>query len=245
MKIVVAGISGNLGKSTLAAHMLVPRMNNAKLIIVESINQDTKDLVGDSEKIRGEEFRRIYMELVLNEDLVVDVGASNAEAFFEGLSSFSRGYDEVDLFVIPTVPGAKEQAESILTARMLSAMGVEKNKIKIIFNRVKRSVEDEFPDILNAATALDCFVANPECMVFENDIYADLADLKLPLSEACILAANSLEKLKGDLKKFARDPDKYSLFVKKVCVAKKTQITFEQLDSAFQALFCEVDDAKL
>jgi hypothetical protein len=245
MKIVVAGISGNLGKSTLAAHMLVPRMNNAKLIIVESINQDTKDLVGDSEKIRGEEFRRIYVELVLNNDLVVDVGASNAEAFFEGLSSFNQGYDEVDLFVIPTVPGAKEQAESILTARMLAAMGVEKNKIKIVFNRVKRSVEDEFPDIFNAATAFDCFVANPECMVFENDIYADLADLKLPLSEACILAANSLEKLKGDLKKFARDSDKYSLLVKKVCMAKKAIITFEQLDNAFQALFCEVADAEL
>lgn len=82
MKIVVAGISGNVGKSTLSAHMLVPRMANAKLLIVESINQDTQDLVGSSEKIRGEEFKKIYMELVVNEDIVVDVGASNAEAFF-------------------------------------------------------------------------------------------------------------------------------------------------------------------
>lgn len=48
MKIVVAGISGNVGKSTLSAHMFVPRMKNAKLLIVESINQDTKDLVGTS-----------------------------------------------------------------------------------------------------------------------------------------------------------------------------------------------------
>lgn len=84
MKIVVAGISGNVGKSTLSAHMLVPRMANAKLLIVESINQDTQDLVGSSSKIRGEEFKKIYMELVVNEDIVVDVGASNAEAFFEG-----------------------------------------------------------------------------------------------------------------------------------------------------------------
>lgn len=245
MKIVVAGISGNLGKSTLAAHMLVPRMNNAKLIIVESINQDTKDLVGDSKKIRGEEFRKIYTELVLNEDLVVDVGASNSEAFFEGLSSYSRGYDEVDLFLIPTVPGAKEQAESVLTARMLAAMGVEKNKIQIVFNRVKRCVVDEFSDIFHAATMFDCFVANPECMVFENDIYVDLADLKLPLSEACVLASNSLEQLKYELKESARGSDNYMLFVKKVCVAKKALNTSEQLDYAFRALFCEAGYAEL
>ena len=73
MKIVVAGISGNVGKSTLSAHMFVPRMKNAKLLIVESINQDTKDLVDTSEKIRGEDFKKIYMELVLNENIVVSI----------------------------------------------------------------------------------------------------------------------------------------------------------------------------
>lgn len=57
------------------------------------------------------------MELVLNENIVVDVGASNAEAFFEGLSSFSQGYDEVDLFVIPVVPGVKEQARCLSKPR--------------------------------------------------------------------------------------------------------------------------------
>lgn len=36
------------------------------------------------------------------------------------------------IFVIPVVPGAKEQAESVKTARMLAAMGVEKNKIRIV-----------------------------------------------------------------------------------------------------------------
>lgn len=236
MKIVVAGISGNLGKSTLSAHMLVPRMKNAKLLIVESINQDTRGLVGASEKIRGEDFKRIYMELVLNDDLVVDVGASNAEAFFEGLSSFSQGYDEVDLFVIPVVPGAKEQAESVLTARMLEAMGVEKDKIRVIFNRVKRSVEDEFPELLHLATELGCFIANPECMVFENDIYEDLADLSLTLNDACTMACNDLKELKGDLRRVAHDPAKFALAMKKLNVAKKAINTSVQLDEAFHAL---------
>lgn len=239
MKIVVAGISGNVGKSTLSAHMLVPRMANAKLLIVESINQDTQDLVGSSSKIRGEEFKKIYMELVVNEDIVVDVGASNAEAFFEGLASFSKGYDEVDFFVIPVVPGAKEQAESVKTARMLAAMGVEKNKIRIVFNRVKRSVEDEFPELLNAATEFDCFIANPKCMVFENDIYEDLADLSLPLSEACEMACNDLEKLKRDLRSAASDSIRFAYAMRRLNVAKKAVNTLMQLDLAFEVLFVE------
>jgi len=244
MKIVVAGISGNLGKSTLAAHMLVPRMKNAKLLIVETINQDTTELVEVSEKIRGEEFKKIYMELVLNEEIVVDVGASNAEAFFEGLSSFSQGYDEVDFFIIPVVSGAKEQAESVLTARMLEAMGVEKNKIRIVFNRVKRSVEDEFAEILHQAIKLDCFIANPECMVFENDIYEDLSDLKLPLVDACSMAYNDLNALKTDLRRDAHDPAKFSLSMKKLNVAKKAINTSAQLDDAFNALLGESSNAE-
>lgn len=237
MKVVVAGISGNVGKSTLSAHMLVPRIAYAKLLIVESINQDTQDLVGSSEKIRGEEFKKIYMELVVNEDIVVDVGASNAEAFFEGLASFNKGYDEVDFFVIPAVPGAKEQAESVKTARMLAAMGVERNKIRVIFNRVRRSVEDEFPELLNAASEFDCFIANPKCMVFENDIYEDLADLSLPLSEACEMACNDLEKLKRDLRGGAGDSTRFAYAMKKLNVAKKAVNTLAQLDLAFEVLF--------
>ena len=53
MKVVVAGISGNQGKSTLSAHMLVPRMNGAKLLVVESINQDSRDLVSSSGMLSG------------------------------------------------------------------------------------------------------------------------------------------------------------------------------------------------
>lgn len=243
MKIIVAGIGGNVGKSTLAAHLLVPRMNNAKLLIVESINQDTKDLVGEFETVRGEKFKQIYLELVVNDDLVVDVGASNSEDFFAGLTSLNQGYDEVDFFLIPTVPGSKEQDESVLTARMLAAMGVEKNKIQIVFNRVKRSIEEEFPTVLHAVKEFDCFVANPDCMVFENDIYADLADLKMPLSEACVFAENNLQKLKADLKKVARFSGQYFHYAKLLNVAKKAANTSGQLDDAFSALLGEAENA--
>lgn len=119
---------------------------------------------------------------------------------------------------------------------MLAAMGVEKDKIRVVFNRVKRSVEDEFPELLNVATELNCFIANPMCMVFENDIYADLADLRLPLSEACEMAHSELQRLKQDLRSVAHDPVKFAYSMKKLNIAKKAENTFMQLDDAFYAL---------
>ncbi len=40
MKIAVMNFSGNVGKSTIAQHLLLPRMADAELITVESINSD-------------------------------------------------------------------------------------------------------------------------------------------------------------------------------------------------------------
>ncbi|TRO27408.1 hypothetical protein EQ826_09515 [Ectopseudomonas mendocina] len=236
MKVVVAGISGNQGKSTLSAHMLVPRMNGAKLLVVESINQDSRDLVSASGMLRGEEFKKIYLEMVMNDDLVVDVGASNSEAFFEGLASFNSGHDEVNLFIVPVVPGAKEQAESILTARMLAAMGVEKERIRVVFNRVRRDVSEEFPEIVYAAEATGEFIADPRCMVFENDIYADLADLKMSLKVAREKVVPNLNGIKDELRKKASSPEEYYRLVRMLNVGKKAESTSRQLDEAFLIL---------
>ena len=75
-------------------------------------------------------------------------------------------------------------------------------------------------------------------MVFENDIYADLADLKMPLSEACVFAENNLQKLKSDLRKAAKFSEQYYQYARLLNVSKKAGNTFSQLDSAFDALFC-------
>ena len=40
MKVVVINYSGNVGKSTVARHLLSPRMNKCQVFAVESINSD-------------------------------------------------------------------------------------------------------------------------------------------------------------------------------------------------------------
>ncbi len=40
MKVAVINFSGNVGKTTIAGHLLVPRIDGAELIAVETINAD-------------------------------------------------------------------------------------------------------------------------------------------------------------------------------------------------------------
>jgi len=233
MRVVIINLGGNQGKTTLALHFLQPRIGGCKILAVESVNQAPESLEVDVEKVRGEDFKKIYRELVVSNDLIVDVGASNVEAFLEGLSSFDCGYDEVDLFVIPVTQGAKEQKEAVMTALALSGLGVDADRIRLVFNRVKRAVDDEFPEVIAQARRHGCFAANLNCIVFENDIYADLSELGLSIDDACELAEHSMDRLKDEVRAASRDPGEFYTADKRLNVAKKARRTRDQLDAAF------------
>ena len=49
MKVAVINFSGNVGKTTVAEHLLLPRIQGAELISIESINADG----GRGQALRG------------------------------------------------------------------------------------------------------------------------------------------------------------------------------------------------
>lgn len=236
MKIVVINFGGNIGKTTLSAYFLYPRMGQPKMIAVESINETAEDKGLEVDLVRGDKFRDIYSELIVNDSVIVDVGASNVEGFLEGLSSYEDGHDAVDLFLIPVTSGVKEQTESVKTALVLSRMGVEKENIRLVFNRVKRSVEDEFSETLRNCSVYQNFIANPMCRIFENDIYVDLASLGMSVDDACVLSDTSLQELKDELRNARKDPGLFRLAEIRMSVAKRAKKTRDQLDAAFEEL---------
>ncbi|MFX8106505.1 hypothetical protein ABTK92_19385, partial [Acinetobacter baumannii] len=67
MKIAVINFSGNVGKSTVAAEIIAPRLK-AKVIAVESINTDDH---ADAERLRGEQFGKLAQILALEDDAVI------------------------------------------------------------------------------------------------------------------------------------------------------------------------------
>lgn len=184
MKIAVINYSGNVGKTTLVAHLLKPRMDDSKVYSIESINEGVDNFGVEAETLRGGQFTTLFRELMLLDDAIIDVGASNVEDFMAKLLQLDGGYEEIDEFIVPVVAGNKEMKESLATIDTLSGMGVDAKKIKVVFNRVEASVEDEFGPFVNTAKRGGNCVINTKVMVFESEIFDLLSNRKMTLNDA-------------------------------------------------------------
>lgn len=143
--ILVANKSGNVGKSTLTNHMLVPRIPNAKVINVESINNSGEST---GEKLSAHEFQKIFDIIFSSEgNVIVDVGSSNIEMFLDTLTvEYEGAINFFDYIIIPIVSDEKQQIDSLGTATSFKLMGYPEEKIKFVLNRcnMKRNTEEQF-----------------------------------------------------------------------------------------------------
>jgi hypothetical protein len=137
MKVAVLNLSGNVGKTTTAIHLLAAYRKDAKLISVETINNTEATSVAslDVEELSASQFKHIYTELLMADDVIVDVGASNVSKFMEELTRFKSAQDELDLIVIPTVPADKQQKDTVATIEWLAGLGIPASKIRVVYNQ--------------------------------------------------------------------------------------------------------------
>lgn len=233
MRIAIVNLGGNQGKTTLAVNLFSPRMPGAKILAVETINAAGNDLGVDVEKLRGEQFSRIYAELAAADDLILDVGASNIEDFLLGLEKFEDGHDEVDLFVIPATPAKKERAEAVKTAVMLSDLGVEASRIALVFNRTQ-DVEGDFSDVLNFAKKTGQATANPDCFIPESELFSLLADKKINISQALDDQTDWKSELKAA--RIADDKKAFQKAADMVAIQKMSKSMDRQLQHVFDLL---------
>lgn len=136
-KIAVLNLSGNVGKTTLATNLLAANYPAAKVISVDPVNNNDA-LQVDSiqvEELKASQFKQIYHSLMVEDDVILDVGASNVAQFMEELTKFRSAIGELDLIVIPTVPAEKQQKDTIATIEWLHKLGVSSNRIRVIFNQ--------------------------------------------------------------------------------------------------------------
>lgn len=137
MKICVLNLSGNVGKSTLAVHLLAAFAPGSKIISVESINaSNVSDVEAlDVEELSASRFKEIFREIMLNDDMIVDVGASNVAAFMTEMTRFKSAVGEFDLVLVPTVPADKQQRDTIATIDWLHKLGIDGKKVRVLFNQ--------------------------------------------------------------------------------------------------------------
>lgn len=68
MKIAVINISGNVGKTTVARHLLMPRLPGAEFIAVETLNANE----GEARAMRGRQFGALLDYLHALDKAVID-----------------------------------------------------------------------------------------------------------------------------------------------------------------------------
>ncbi|WP_454862623.1 StbB family protein [Paraburkholderia fungorum] len=169
MKVVVTNFSGNVGKTTVAHHLLAPRLDGAEVISIESINADGSETA----VLRGKEYDELQEQLMSRRNVVVDVGASNVEDFVSLMQRYEGSHDDFDLFVIPTVPLVKQQVDTIATLMQLREVGVPERKIRLLFNAAdpKSDLEKTFRRLFQRHASHGGFVLNRDVVIYENPIF--------------------------------------------------------------------------
>jgi len=175
MIVTILNWTGTVGKTTLAAHLLAPRMDNAPIYAIESINETAASLGIDVEKMKGNKFRELFKKIMLEDNAIIDVGASNIEEFMSNMVKFDDSHEEIDYFVVPVTNGTKEQKETISMVDALAQIGVPASKIRVVFNRVEADVSEEFPYVLGFCKKEKSFIANPKCAIWETELFDALS----------------------------------------------------------------------
>ncbi len=172
MKIAVINFSGNVGKSIISQHLLQPRMNNAKIIAVESINSDGTD----NETIKGKEFADIMETVSELDDVIVDIGASNVEEFMKKMKFFTDSQYDFDYFIVPTINKAKQLTDTLSTINELHDLDIPPKNIKIVFNMI--DIDDNISRVFSSLITNydDIATFNTNAIIYENELFTRLKD---------------------------------------------------------------------
>lgn len=236
MKVAVLNYSGSVGKTIVASHLLAPRMNHASIFAVETTNETAADLGLDIDQLRGEQFGKLFRDLLRMHDAIVDIGASNIEDFLAAMTRYEGAYEEIDFFVLPVIGTGKAQRETIKTITALVNLGVTPERIRVLFNRVQSDVEEEFLPVLTYASKTGDFVANAQALIYENEVFELLADARTSIADVLADQTDYRSLLRqadqGDIARITHLTNRHALRA----LAKPVD---RQLNTAFVALFEE------
>ncbi|WP_440030500.1 StbB family protein, partial [Chromobacterium amazonense] len=180
MNIAIINFSGNVGKSTIAKHLLAPRLQ-APIIAIESINAGNENEEGAHFRFRGNEFDHFQATLMRQDRAIIDIGASNVEDFMRLMNQYVDSHGEFDLFVVPVVPEKKQQFDTVNTIESLKSLGIPPEKIVTVFNKVDvnqlENLESLFSIVFGFYHASQAFRCEKEAVIVNNDIFETIRHL--------------------------------------------------------------------
>lgn len=187
-KIVIASAVGNVGKSTVLDTMVYPRMLDAAVYRIETINSTKKSGAKKEIILRGDQIDKLQIEVSKDKQSLVDVGASNLEKFAEGMNEQLGSHHLFDCFLVPVLAKAgadKETEDALKTLLTLHEMGIEPERIKVVLNKLPRNstVEIECEEILNFHKSNPIFTLNKDAAIYQSDAFKALSEVDKTFSE--------------------------------------------------------------
>ena len=232
MKICVLNFSGNVGKSTIAAHLLQPRLNGP-VISVESVNADAQSDGVDVERLRGRQFADLQARLIKVPAAVVDVGSSNIEEFMKQMQQYEGSQEEFDWFVVPVVKASKQQIDTVNTVRALRVMGVPASKIRVVINKVDTDddLRQDFAQVYAFCATGDAALPDG-AVVYENEVFAGLKSLQMTIADLTNDPVDYRQKLREATNETEQDSA-----IQMFALKQLAKTCNKNLNTAYEALF--------
>jgi MinD-like ATPase involved in chromosome partitioning or flagellar assembly len=229
MKLAVINFSGNVGKTTVARHLLAPRIPGCQVVAVESINADD----GQSVTIRGRQFAQLQEFLQSVDNVVIDIGASNVEELLKLMHRYRDSQQDFDGFIIPTVPARKQQQDTAATLTELARIGVPPDRLRLVFNQIDDDspIERTFDTLLAYCASSGVVQARLAALISFNEVYALVRGTGQSLAE---LAADSTD-YKAAIARASAQSDKLAL-AHRLAVQRLARGVVPELDACFEAL---------
>lgn len=226
MKIAVLNFSGNVGKTTIAKNLLIPRLKDTQFVAIESINHGNNDDV----KIRSKDFSLLQDELLINDNIIVDIGASNIEEVIKLMGQYKGSHEDFDYFIIPVVPDFKQQIDTKSTIIKLLEIGVKPSKLRIVLNMVDdlEKMDADFEKIFEFLSTAK--IRQPKQAIESSELYP-----KLNLMEKNIDDILSMENLREQLKT-AKDESEKRQIATLIGVQRLAATAKENMDEVFADL---------
>ncbi|MGC3103748.1 StbB family protein [Pseudomonas aeruginosa] len=234
-KTVTVNFTGNSGKTTITDNLIWPR-NGGLRFAVETINAGAADTNAEIERLKGKQFGELSEILLSEDDVVVDVGASNVEDFFKFMGQYDGSHEDIDYFVVPAVPEKKQQVDTINTIKTLAALGVPAKKILLVFNKVQIEDADDIPQTFAALLGFHevekKFTLKRDAVVFYNEVFERLRGLKMSVGEVLADTTDYRAALRDATEEAEKDRCKRMISAQRL--AKSAQ---RNLDQVYTTLF--------
>ncbi|KND60578.1 Stability protein StdB [Candidatus Burkholderia verschuerenii] len=229
MKVAVINFSGNVGKSTVARHLLFPRIKGAEYVSVESINADE----GDSETVRGKQFGQLQEQLMMIDAAVIDVGASNVEDFIKLMRQYRGSHEDMDYFVVPAVKEDKQIKDTIATIQALASMGVSPKKVRVVFNKLEadETVEDAFYPLFAFHEDSKAFTLKPKAVIQFSELYQRMRQNKKTIPELIADQTDYKAQLRA-----ATKPEEKQAAASMISMKRLAESAQANLDEVFAAI---------